>query len=510
MISNNKQLKKIITAILFSACSITGNAQTGNFTATFTSPNPGVKSITISFNKPVFKFDNPHGYWFVNPHNGQRHFDLMPDQGYGDVPNYNVGFFTFSHQENDFDIYIVTSDDSNAVTLKNAGFFITAPEYDVQKHEQNKPMHVHINTMTASEISFTLSGTAELSSSNGNGEKLGLGTITGSGHFYREPQFAKSDMVPGCNCDPVIYAAVFDRENNLRTSSECENALRNKIFDAVQKTFAPVFTNVKYTGSASPIPAGEITVTAGNGNVNTDVPVKDRPWCSGDYYHNRIVGVDAFKKIFTNDDTYGLRFMKMPTDEELHPATTFDAKANMMEQMAVMDSLNKLMLAKKITQEQMFAKLKAYSDKNDAVIKAANSNAPDMKKAEMEHNVYISILFNSSTAEDAILFLNDNNKAVVQHNVKGAAFELFSPEIKDEDGNWTGNRLYVYLGKFTNPVLGKSLSGIPAETTKAIYPPNANKLSVYNIVIKMSGNKEMIDKATANMDFNALQELITK
>ena len=38
----------------------------------------------MQFSQALFKFDNPHGYWFINPHTGDRHMQLMPDAGYGD------------------------------------------------------------------------------------------------------------------------------------------------------------------------------------------------------------------------------------------------------------------------------------------------------------------------------------------------------------------------------------------------------------------------------------------
>ena len=83
-----------------------------------------------------------------------------------------------------------------------------------------------------------------------------------------------------------------------------------------------------------------------------------------------------------------------------------------------------------------------------------------------------------------------NNKetikiTAVQHHVKGAAFEVFSGQAKDSDGSWTPNRVFVYIGKFDNPVAGKSAGGYDAYVTKAAYPTNGNKLSIYNIIIKL-------------------------
>ncbi|MFP5040915.1 hypothetical protein [Parasediminibacterium sp. JCM 36343] len=476
-------------------------AQTGSFTATFTPQNTSVKPVTISFTKPLFKFDNPHGYWFVNPYTGARHFNTMPDQGYGDVPNFNVGFLTFNETANDFDFYTLTSNDSDAIMLQNAGYYITAPAYNVQLGDKNKPLHVHINSFTNAEISFALSGTAEMSNSIGNGEKLGFGTITGTGHFYREPKFIKSDILPGCNCDPTIYATVYDQENNVRTTSACETALNNKIFDAVQKSMSGLFTNVNYNSPERPLPAGAINITMMAGCTNIDVPVKQRPYCSSDYYHNWLTGIDAHKKLFTSDDRYGLRFIKIPDNSQM--GFTEDADANRKKQLTMIDSISKLMQAKKISMQEY---TKAVQDFAANI----NQNAPDLKKLEAESNLYLTVIINPSNNTETELKLADKDKTVVTHAINGAAFEIYSPIIKEDDGNWTKSRCAIYLGKFTNPLMGKSGGGFDAETTNAVYPANANKLTVYNIIIKMEGGKDLMDKAVANIDFSALLGLIAK
>jgi hypothetical protein len=339
----------------------------------------------------------------------------------------------------------------------------------------------------------------QVTSLKGNGEDMGKGIITGSGHFYRQPGYLKSDIMPGCNCDPTIYATVYDQENFIRTTSACENALNNKLFDGVQKAMAPLFTNVAYPGKRKMNP-GEIDISMIAGHVNINVPIKERPYCSSDYYHNRLTVFDAHKKIFNNDDTYGLRFIKIPGDEELNPAGSQD---NNKRQIAIMDSISKLMAAKKITTEQY---TKAINDFAAGMV----YNGPDLKKMETEKNLYVTVIVNANDNTQLLLNLADKNKTVVLHNIKEAAFEVFSPTIKDGDGNWVSNREAIYLGKFSNPVKGKSIDGHDAIVTKAVYPANGNKLTIYNIIIKMEGGKDLIDKAITNIDFAALQELITK
>jgi hypothetical protein len=491
-------LKYLFTAIVVVAVCSVSQAQTGSFSAVITSQNSLYKSISINFNKPLFKFNDSHGYWFTNPHNGNNHFTLMPPPGYG---NTDAVFIDITNSANDIDVYTLTSDDSDNVSFKNTQFAITAPAWRSRDKENNKPLHFHFTTLTASEVAFTVSGTVQVSSLKGNGEDPGTSSINGSGHFYREPKYEKSDVLPGCDCDPTIYASVYDAENYVRTTSACENALANKLFDAVQRSMAPLFTNVAYQGKGK-MNVGDISITMIAGHVDINVPVKERPYCSADYYHNRLTGFDAHKKIFNNDDAYGLRFIKIPGDEETSPsAATTD---NNKRQIAIMDSISKLMAAKKITSEQYAKAI------NDFATGMSNNKWPDLKKLETEKNLYVTIIVNANNNDQLLLNLADKNKTVILHTIKGAAFEVFSPTIKDGDGNWVSNREAIYLGKFSNPVKGKSIGGYDAITTNAVYPVNGNKLTIYNIIIKMEGGKDLIDKAIANIDFAALQELISK
>lgn len=496
MIRQNTFYKYAFSSCLAVMLMTMGHAQTGNLTATFT-PKDG-KPITLQFSQPLLKFDTPHGYWYANPHNGDRHMQFAPESFYGDRAA-DVAFISLHEPANDFDFYEGGGNDSNSVTIQNKILTISAPEYD-SRALGNKPMHIHINSLTASEISFTISGAASLrmiNSSNPNGTP---GTINGTGHFFREPKYIQSDVLPGCDCDPTIYAAVYDEENNVRTASPCEKALNNKLFDAVQKAMAPLFSNVQHTGEGK-MAAGDINVIMMPGHVDINVPVKDRPYCSSDYYHNGLTGFNAQKKYFSNDDRFGLRFMRTVSDETL--GVTTDAAANSKMQAAKVDSLYKLASAKKITMEQ-------YMKAAQEAMTNMSGNSPDIKKLEAENNLYLTIIFNPDNKTETDLKLADKNKTVVTHNIKGAAFEIFSPIAKDGDGNWVNSRQAIYFGKFSAPGNANSGVGFDVKTTNAGYPVNGNKLSIYNIIIKMEGGKDLMDKAIANIDFNALQELIIK
>jgi len=467
------------------------HAQTGNLSITFTPKNG--QPVVLKLSQPQLKFDNPHGYWFVNPHNGDRHMQYMPDAGYGDRAA-DIAFITFNEIVNDFDIYETPWNDSNQLTIQNKVIGITAPE-------NGKPMHIHINSFTASEINFTISGMARSRLIKESSNNWTPGTIEGSGHFFREPKYIQSDVLPGCDCDPTIYATVYDEENNVRTTSACENAIKNKIFDAVQKAMAPLFTNVAYKGSP-PMSTGDIDISMIAGHIDINVPVKDRPYCSGDYRHNWLTGIDAQKKIVESLDAYGLRFIKAPESNDKIFGGPDAQQAKIKRMSSFMDSINKLMIAKKINSDQFNKALKDFGDD-------MNTGAPDLKKMEVEHNLYLTVIVNPTTIGEFQQYLTDKSKTLIQHNVKGAVYDIFCPQKKDDDGNWTGNKEAVYLGKFLPAVITRSGYSDVA-TAKAVYPPNANKLSVYNIIIKMEGARDMIDKALVNIDFNAFQELIIK
>ncbi|MBA2250211.1 MAG: hypothetical protein H0W12_08465, partial [Chitinophagaceae bacterium] len=408
--------------------------------------------------------------------------------------------------DNDIDLYTLTSNDSDNVTFKNPAYGITPPAWHSRDKETMKPMHFHFTTFTASEVAFTISGFAQVISSKGNSEDLGTASITGSGHFYREPKYIKSEVLPGCDCDPTIYAKTYDPETLTRSKSGCEAALRNKLFDAVQKSMVPLFTNIDFHGQGS-MTAGDIHVGMIPGSADISVPVNDFPYCSVDYYHLGSTGIDAQKKNFTNDDGFGLRLMKM-ADLTSQPVSTNNLQEMFQKQAAFVDSLQKLMQANKITMEQFTKAAQNYSDKHPMTMPA--NDGMDIKKMEAENNLYISFIFNSSNNTDGYLKLADKEKTIVQHNIKGSAFEIYSPMMKDNDGSWLPNRMGIYFGKFTTPVPGKVGAGWDAEATTAVYPPNGNKLTIYNIIIKMEGGKDLIDKAIANIDFSVLQGLIIK
>ena len=490
-------IKKIFSLLLFLATfAVITHAQIGNITATFTPSNAASKSVTFKFSKPSFKFNNPNGYWVTSPRTGSRHIAIYPNQGYG---NADAAFISISENDNDFELYTGTSNDSTSISFSNAIYTVSAPKYDVQNKEANKPMKVHIVTFTPAEIVFTISGQANRLKREGYDAKGEDGTINATAHFYREAKYDKSDILPGCNCDPTIYATVFDEDNNIRTTSDCENALNQKVFDAVQKSMSPLFTNVKFNGNN--IAVGEINITMIAGHTNIDVPVKDRPYCSNPNYHNSLTGIHAQAKYFSSDDKYGIRFTRTPP--EIMQGQNEDRNENTKRQVAKVDSLQKLFAAKKITME-------GYSKAVTAVLTNISSGSPDIKKLEVENSLYIYVILNPENSTGTDVKLADKNNTAVQHNIKGAAFEIFSGQIKENDGSWLSNRYNIYFGKYTRPMKGTAGAGFESLNTKAIYPATGNKLSLYNIVIKMEGAKDMIDKAVANINFSALQNLITK
>ena len=151
-----------------------------------------------------------------------------------------------------------------------------------------------------------------------------------------------------------------------------------------------------------------------------------------------------------------------------------------------------------------------YSKTATIAMTNMSSGSPDIKKLEVENNLYIYVYLNPDNTTLTDVKLADKNNTAVQHKIKGAAFEIFSGHVKDTDGSWLANRYNIYFGKYTPPMAGKAGAGFDALNTKAIYPVNGNRLTIYNIVIKMEGGKELMDKVIADIDFTALQNLITK
>lgn len=474
-------------------------AQQGTFTATFTTKNGITKPVTVTVTKPLFKFEDPHGYWFINPNNNYKHFNIKPDQGYADRKEEasGVAFISFNQTDNDIDFYDLN--DSISISLQKNKNVINPPKYDPKIGDENKPMRIHINSISAGEISFTMSGSAALISTEGYAEPV-IGTINGTGHFYRQPTYAKSDVLPGCNCDLTIYAAVMDDDNDVRTASACEAALNHKIFDAIQKSMANIFTNVSNNDN--------VIITMKPGCIDINIPVKERPCCSSDFYHNGLVGLNAHKKLFSNDDRFGIRFIRtlsnegMTLNETGHKPPPIDTGAFGVYSRGLLQRF----LDKKITEEQFKKEGETYMAKyfNAAI------TGPDIKRLEAENTLYISIILNATNKTQTDLKLADKNNTIVTHNIKGAAFEIFSPMVKDNDGSWLSSRQGIYFGKFTTPVSGNNGPGFNIKSTSTTYPANANKLNVYTIIIKMEGGKDLMDRAIANIDFTALKDLINK
>jgi hypothetical protein len=264
---------------------------------------------------------------------------------------------------------------------------------------------------------------------------------------------------------------------------------------------APLFANIDGTNS--------INITILPGTADIKATPQDRPYCSSDYYHNGLTGIDAHKKIFTSDDRFGVRFIRIPSAAEMSGGNSGapNVHVNVPAMAEVLKGWNAEVLAGKMTEAEYDQK------KNDYIKRVTNtggSTGTDIKKLEAENNLYITVIINATNKTETDLKLADKNNTVVTHNIKGAAFEIYSPQIKDTDGSWLNCREGIYFGKFTAPVSGNNGPGFNIKSTTTTYPPNANKLSVYNIIIKMQGGKDLMDKAIANMDLDALQSLITK
>ncbi len=502
-------MKNACIAAALVLASIACVAQKATCTLVFT-PLNGKPPITINvttFIKNLYKFNDPHGYWVINPHNQQHHVNIQSDAGYDNADGIFLNFNSSGNDVSFFEHPHPNNIDSNSASFFNSKYVITQPmEYDGEwlggTRNQNKPLQVHITTFTAAEIAFTISGMAACVTKAGTDNFYGYGTVAGSGHFYREPQYDKSDVLPGCDCDPTIYATTYDEENNARTTSACENALRKRVFDAMQKTLMPLFTNMAYHGGQTATPPGQLYLRTTPGHTDVTVPRTESPVCFSDYYHNGLTGINAHKAIYVNDDQYGVWFTRMPDDAN----TGSQGNNYMAEQMKIasqIQALGKLLADKKITMEECTKRIKALGESKETV--QANN---DFKWMDMNSNLIIEVIINPNHTLESLVNAEHGSTVTATNKVPGAAFEITTSAYKDGDGEWNPNKCEIYIGKFTKPILGKSLDGRQAEVTKPIVKPGANKLGIYNVVIRMKGGKDLIDQALTTINYSALQELI--
>jgi hypothetical protein len=474
--------KHLITVLLF-CCAIKGMAQTGTFNYEF-SPLNGGPSIKKSIAIPLIKYKNYNAYWFANPKTGDRH--LMVNGAF------DIGIIILNDRA---DTNLVYRDKYQGDQLnllgKTSTLFYMHPDND------HHAMRVHYNVFNAGEIYLTFGGNMvyeEPGSSPGTTNKV-HGFVSGTLQMFREPKYEQSAKAPGCNCDPTIYAKFYDEEIG-RSPSACENAVLWNVFNHIQKALNNLVPNISNREDSGVKTPGTLIYRETGATIDVTGPLSTIEPCDPANARRTIVPISAAERPFTQD-TYGLSFFKLP-DFNNGPLNmeSFSKRIGSMN-----DSTSKLLKEGKITATQQ---QKIMID----VMQKASTNMPDLKQIEMLGGLKVKVIINSlSAAEAGRGVTGEDYRPVVRHTIPGAAFDIYTPAFKQQEGSWSPNKVYIYYGSFN---IGKSglSGGNGIKSITPAYAPTVNKLAVFNVILMVEGGNDLIEKALANIDLKYIPQLI--
>ncbi|MFT3935248.1 MAG: hypothetical protein QM726_16600 [Chitinophagaceae bacterium] len=481
-------------------------AQTGTITAKFTDKQGKVTNINIS--TKLFDANDGYARWFKHP-SGRNRFSYSPRLGYGNGVNTfqiaEVDLY-FHKGDQDLDLYKYGYHESAnyfAFNIKDASgiWAIGSPVYDYRDKDNNKPLHLHINSFTDTEIDLDFSGNATYYT-GANVDIVAMGHITGKLHLYRKPGvYGKTDAMPGCsNCDPNIYLWEYDKpEQTIRSASACEAEFMKKRFN-VKKQALQAVLSLDYGGNGTMKP-GDVNVTpviiVSNKSLANDK--LDFVLCNEKDTSSFMVGVNSEKTFFEDEQSYsyGINIVGSPAND-MPSQDAMKASSEKMKQ---------IMIAyqnKKITAEEMQKQMLALQDSPQ--MKKENA---DFKKAESLNSLTIEITVNPQGLNGYMTGgVNNKSSTVIQHKIAQAVAEVFSPATQNSDGSWTKDQLTVFIGKFSTPTIGWAQDTEKGITAKVNYPANGNKLSAYGLVVKFKGDKRLIDRALPLINWNALKNFI--
>ncbi len=474
-------MKKYLIIIILFCYAIKAVAQTGTFNYEF-SPLSGGPSIKKSIVVPLVKYKNYNTYWFVNPNTGARHLMINGSSDIGIIILDDRADTNVVYQDK------YQGDQFNILGKSKTGFYI---------HPDNthRPMRVHYNVFNAGEIYLTFAGNAvydEPGASPGTVNTV-HGFISGTLQLFREPKYEQTDKMPGCNCDPTIYAKFYDEEIG-RTPSGCENALLWKVFNSVQKALNNLVPNISNRENSGVQTPGPLIYRETGATIDVTGALSAIDPCNPNNERRAVVSINAAARPFSQD-TYGLSFFRLP-DFNNGPLNTLSYSKRIA---ALSDSTSQLLKANKITaQQQQKIMLEAMQKMSTAM--------PDIKQIEMEGGVKIKVIINTLYADEAGRHvIGEDYRPVMRHTVPGSSFDIYVPAHHDGDGSWTPNKLYIYYGKF-NVVNSGLANGIKSITP--VYAPNVNKLTVFNVMIMIEGGNDLIQKVLANIDLKNIPQLI--
>jgi len=148
------------------------------------------------------------------------------------------------------------------------------------------------------------------------------------------------------------------------------------------------------------------------------------------------------------------------------------------------------------TSQMSYADAAKLLDKRLKEMKGAQ-NMPDIKQAEVYNHLDVSAAIN--VQHPGIRIDNDSE---IQHNVPGAAFEIYKKSVKSGDGVWSPFKRLVFFGKFKIVKQADRSS-----TIVPVYDPGANKLSIFNTVITISGGQDLVERATSTINFSSVPQM---
>ena len=444
----------------------------GTFTYTMNITSGQGGTVTANEPQPYTKYTDYSTYWFVKP-DGSRYLFINGGQ--------NLGIVILRSHSDDTTITYQDKFRGDQLLLQgkyNGAGFSCHPDND------KEPVHLHYKTFTAGEVELTFSGPVTFAISTSTYLK---GNINGTIHLYRDAAYEKSAVAPRCNCDPNIYAYLYNPEIG-RTPSACENAALWRVYNALHPALYPLLA-LSYTGK-SMAPAGSILYRQDKSMVDVTETVETVNACDQGNKSRDVVSVNSHTHLFQQSD-YKMGFIRTVSIDQFG-GKNFDAKDYMKKVVVVQDSVMKLVK----TSQMSYADAAKLLDKRLKEMKGAQ-NMPDIKQAEVYNHLDVSAAIN--VQHPGIRIDNDSE---IQHNVPGAAFEIYKKSVKSGDGVWSPFKRLVFFGKFNIVKQADHTS-----TIVPVYDSGANKLSIFNAVITISGGQDLVEQATGTINFSSVPQM---
>jgi len=439
-----------------------------NFTINITSTVGG--TVTQNVAQPYTKYTDYMAYWFTKP-DGERY--VMINGGK------DLGIVILHNRENDADIMYEPQYHGDQLDLNvnyKGGKYVCNPDND------KGPVHIHYNTFTPGELEFTFAGPVTFATGTNTSDYI-KGNINGTIHLYRDAMYEKSAVAPNCNCDPTIYASFYNPEIG-RTPSACENAVLWRVYNALHPAFYPLLNIAITDDGKAKFSEGTIMYRQDHSMVDVTEALETTDACNAANKRRDVVSVDAHHRLFTQDD-YKMGFIQSVNTDQFLPKNPEEMKVNMMKLIKLSDSLYKLVIAKKLSQDEATRQVNAATK----AINNSQKDVPDIHQAEVYAHLDVSAIVNAQHVDARM-------NGQLQHNVAGAAFEVYKPSVKDGDGDWSPFTRYVGFGKFNIVKVGDQVKSITP-----VIEPGANKLTLYNVIIEIKGGKPLIDNATSTINF---------